>query len=97
MTGTILTPDQLQIIMSTAERFDGDVRSYSGRGMYGKTCLGIVADSAQFVMSFILDVQQDDPDLAAILSSQPMRTDDMGLSIILYWPGISFDAEDNDE
>lgn len=54
-----------------------ETRSYSGRGMYGKECLGAVAHSAEDVYA--------ECGRANIKSA---RTDSMGLSVVVYWPSI---------
>lgn len=47
---------------------------YSGRCMYGKTCLGITCD--------------DPADTIADAGVKGARTDNMGRSWIVYWPNI---------
>jgi hypothetical protein len=66
-------------IISKAEETGLDVRhDYSGRGMFGKTCLGVVGAME---------------DLDALLSevkgsASGLRKDNMGLDYIYYWPEI---------
>jgi hypothetical protein len=53
-------------------------REYSGRGMYGKMCLGVVAKSSVAVF-------------ASGLSPQEIRTactDSMGHEVVVYWPNV---------
>jgi hypothetical protein len=58
---------------------------YSGRAMYGATCLGFVYDELGDVIQFSYE-------LAQILEDdtwyQNSRQDSMGLSSIVYWPYI---------
>ena len=67
---------------------------YSGRGMYGATCFGIVGnigDFARFIVSFIANHADDstDPDwLGNVL------TDGMGLDTIFYWPGVQVNGDE---
>lgn len=50
---------------------------YSGRGMYGKTCYGVVTKNPEAVL------------MEAGRAGLPVpRQDSMGLSTIIYWPQI---------
>lgn len=49
--------------------------NYSGRGMFGATCWGIVCEDANDV---ICDV-----------GLKGSKTDSMGCSVIVYWPSVS--------
>lgn len=53
--------------------------SYSGRGMYGKSCMGIVGESAN--------------EIIAAVGIRGAVTDGMGLSYIVYWPSIVSDLK----
>jgi hypothetical protein len=75
---------------------DGEIsiyENYSGRGMYGSECFGIVCNESNFAQF-----------CAAIGAATDgwgdwiykVRSDSMGLSTIWYWPGVSF-AEGQDE
>lgn len=52
---------------------------YSGRGMYGDTCMGIVGDSAN--------------EIIAAVGICGACSDNMGLSYIVYWPSIVSDLK----
>jgi hypothetical protein len=66
-------------ILGKAEEMGMNIRhDYSGRGMFGKTCLGVVGSMQ---------------DLDILLSEIPgsavgLRKDNMGLDYIYYWPDI---------
>jgi hypothetical protein len=51
---------------------------YSGRGMFGKTCLGVVG-SMQDLDTLLSEIKG---------SAQGLRKDNMGMDYIYYWPGI---------
>lgn len=54
---------------------------YSGRGMFGRTCLGVVIPREKFYEA-----------KAEAIKSPSLRgfcTDSMGLDYILYWPEVS--------
>ena len=69
---------KLEIIEAVAAKVAGTVRrNYSGRGMYGKTCVGIVCESP----------------VTAVKSAQSRGlsgalTDNMGRDYIVYWPTV---------
>lgn len=95
-------------IQRLAEEFGMNVRSYSGRGMMGKTCLGIVVDDANELFELFYNLGARDREMP----SGHVRTDNMGFSTIYYWPyeeyveseedfdedetGDGFDDEDED-
>ena len=57
---------------------EDDLReNYSGRGMYGSTCYGIVTDDPDGLI-----------ERAVELGLKGARTDNMGLSTIVYWKNI---------
>lgn len=76
-----------------------DLRTdYSGRFMYGSTCLGLVGMPADlenvinsFLMFITLDLADSDPDwlqnLITMINSRCI--DDMGKGKIYYWPMFS--------
>jgi len=68
---------------------------YSGRFMYGKTCIGIVGD-ARDMMTFTLDViKVVDPDFEENQDAwRDMRQDNMGLDMIYYWPQIEVEEDE---
>lgn len=85
---TVLTQEQLDTIEEVASYHDIEVRSYSGRGMYGESCLGIVIDSSA-MMRFTIDLREACLATATILADSQMRQDSMGRdSEIIYWPYI---------
>ena len=92
---TTLTPDQIEDIQNLVSDIDGaELRSYSGRSMYGKQCLGIDMESMTDAFRFALSVE--DSDLIYKLS-QPVF-DNMGRGIIVYFPNVEApEGIDNDE
>lgn len=68
----------VDIIRRVANRHGGTVRSsYSGRGMFGKTCYGIVCRAPITVI-----------ESASAKGLTGALTDDMGMQSIVYWPKI---------
>lgn len=78
-----------------------EVSSYSGRGMYGKTCLGINVDSSDILGKLgkiMADLVRDTPEefregVAAGL--RRVKTDSMGKGMIVYFPDVEFQDQDN--
>lgn len=82
---------------------------YSGRAMYGDRCIGIVGDIEEckrferaLQAKLYIDEHEGDDDIESTIrdfvdwcdhrfprSSQ----DNMGLSMILYWPSLEFDGD----
>lgn len=56
------------------------IRSYSGRGMYGKECLGIEISKGADLSRLAVSVGKDWLELG-----EPKR-DQLGMGTILYWP-----------
>ena len=72
----------LQALQAIARIVDGDMhQNYSGRGMYGETCLGIVTDDPTACMEY-----------AAQRGITGAKMDNMGRQYIVYWPNITKDA-----
>jgi len=81
---------------------DGIVRRYSGRGMFGAECVGIVGNTEAGVLDDLdgvrlaLRAQLRGDDLDAFNAAVERRqTDDMGRGIIVYFPSLKFN-EGND-
>lgn len=75
-------------------------RSYSGRGMFGKHCIGVESGASQaavkvtlqVVHAAVIDHRYDKQDLEDLLEKlDDVRTDNMGLDMIVYWPNIKWE------
>lgn len=69
-------------------------RSYSGRNMYGETCLAVEVDSSvgaivALIVSETTDENRDD----LVEAMQELRTDAMGMGQVAYFPGIRYQSE----
>ncbi len=70
--------DNQKILAAVAQAIGGELRKkYSGRGMYGKTCTGIVVESGDVVKGIEMAAQK------GIVGAEQ---DQMGLGYIVYWP-----------
>lgn len=81
----------MSALQKVLEENDFEVRSYSGRGMYGKTCLGvdIPHGMGHLMATLILTVDEDDRDDVAC-AVETLCTDSMGLGQIVYFPRTPF-------
>lgn len=79
-------------------RDNGDITvhpKYSGHGMYGKECFGVVASIRAFAV-FLVELASMDDDAAQTLSGA-VRADSMGLLTIYYFPGVQLDGDIDEE
>lgn len=65
------------------------ISDYSGRAMYGSTCLGIIVTGPADIMRFTLGLESvlSDDDILHIL--EDVRTDNLGLDTVLYMPRVT--------
>ncbi len=98
----IMKMSRMQRVLSEAEF---EVRSYSGRGMFNKSCLGVSVDSSEDLgdmLGFLMDACGEDPDASMELSRdvRDIRWDTLGLGMIFYFPNVAYvnpdDADDED-
>ncbi len=87
-------------LQQLAEDAELDVRSYSGRGMFGRECLGIEGDDVCDIFAALFQAAADtEPDLQEIADAlRNCSRDQMGLGAILYFPRVPFcdDSEEED-
>ena len=73
----------IDILEQIADEHDCSFRdSYSGRGMMGRTCLGIVTNHP-------IGIIED----AAQMGITGAKMDSMGMQSIIYWPCYNTDSE----
>lgn len=95
-------------ILQVAEEEEYKVRSYSGRAMYGRRCLGVIGqiDSFKFGMQVALFMAQtkideeESSENCVYVDNLPMthsRMDNMGLDMVLYFPHIAVTEEQENE
>ncbi|PHM72250.1 hypothetical protein [Xenorhabdus sp. KJ12.1] len=64
------------------------IRSYSGRGMYGRYCLGLKIPAGKDIVPIIIKMGTT----FNLLGDQ--MTDNMGLGTIIYWPEVEYSLDD---
>ena len=80
-----------------------DTRSYSGRGMYGKECLGVSLgmSTGQFFAQVFDDVIRNNPSEeekeAFSEALKHFKTDSMGRGQIVYWENVEYASGDEEE
>jgi hypothetical protein len=77
-------------LQEAAEAAGLQLRSYSGRGMYGAVCVGLDCDNVlealgELTETEVLDLSQ----VAHLLKTA--SSDSMGRGQIVYWPDIAWD------
>lgn len=101
---SINTENLASIIEDAADAVDGTFTSdYSGRGMYGKDCVGVVFEDTGGLVAMgaqiawcVADRADYSFDMSGVFDAmedvisdlQNMRMDTMGTGIIVYWPNI---------
>lgn len=103
--------DQKKLLAKVAFWGEMELKSYSGRGMYGKECVCITADCEKQIYTAMLrgiaEMEDGDIEEAGYSSIGEMladladliecsTVDDMGLGVVVYWKRISFDAPDEE-
>ncbi|SIG31200.1 hypothetical protein [Mycobacteroides abscessus] len=97
-----VTREQLDAFQVTLDDLDEEVSAqvrddYSGRGMYGNTCIGVVMGDLRFLpaitaeLAYIVGELASSDDVIALtefLWELPTETDSMGRSTIVYWPNV---------
>lgn len=94
------------ILQTILEDADLNVRSYSGRGMYGRKCLGVSCDSESYkdMMEAILDgvAQAASQDNWSVVDDvkeamRNLQQDNLGMGTIVYWPRVEYAEGEDDE
>ena len=83
----------MNVLLSTASNMGGNaklVSDYSGRCMFGRTCIGIVSSSTEdFIYAFAeacVSLGLNPREVREILGQA--ETDDFGRNYIMYWPRL---------
>jgi hypothetical protein len=91
-----------EILEGLQDYLSFEIREYSGRGMYGRTCLGVVTNPNS-VHSFELAYQlgraarevgtfQDIEEAIC-----PTQEDSMGLGSVIYWPRVPYVKDEREQ
>lgn len=82
--------ETVEVVERVLERMDSGraYPDYSGRGMFGQKCFGIVGGIGDLV-TFMMELVKEEPDLAQEMASY-IQHDSMGLDSIYYFPDVHF-------
>lgn len=86
-----MTADRLEDILSEI----GEVRRYSGRGMYGAECPGVILEGSLIGAAVDLLLLTEDRDEQEAIGKviRGAKTDSMGVDTILYFPKVTYPKE----
>lgn len=76
------------------------VTEYSGRGMFGKTCLGVQIEGMNKLGSLLATIigKIDDSNRVAVVEEIcSITTDSLGKGIIVYFPRVEFCKSDDED
>ncbi|MCL2000119.1 MAG: hypothetical protein FWG74_01675, partial [Planctomycetes bacterium] len=100
---TVSPEDALRRLVAWLKENDARVKPYfhySGRFMFGSECFGLVG-AIIAIQAALLDFRDDHPDTGPAIKKlvKRHRTDQMGLDMIYYFPGVDIedDGEDDEE
>jgi hypothetical protein len=107
--GTEVRTMPKHIVQETIENAGYQTRSYSGRGMYGKICVGV--DAGKSLGAFFADILQEvrnssdkpggeemDSQLIELEDAfRTMSSDAMGMGTIVYFPDVPFMGDDEED
>lgn len=76
----------VECIESITDNAGWDVRTdYSGRGMYGKECIGVIVPNTNTVMRLGMAIGAECGEDYIHIKT---RSDSLGLRTIVYWPDV---------
>jgi hypothetical protein len=85
----------LSVLQEAADKAGVKLRTdYSGRGMMGQTCIGVVHKGMGPLLTFVVEFAKliSDSEFGIVWLEQA-ATDDMGLQTITYWPKVQAEVE----
>lgn len=72
-----------------------NTRAYSGRGMYGRSCLAVTVDDEPLTVAW--DIARSASEDEQELLPANICWDNMGRSSVVYWPQVEFSEGDAGE
>ena len=87
--------NEISLLQMMLEKAGYETRSYSGRGMYGKKCLGVTCGNVFKLFSDVLSAIDGCPydmlDLNKLSSEfNTAQSDNMGMDIVVYFPDVEY-------
>ena len=97
----VLNKQDIELLKEFANEYDCKLRTnYSGRGMYGKSCIGFVTDLSPFSLGLELALflnREDRTEMVDTFSQTRVNEDSMGLSNIIYFPSRQVEEQDDED
>lgn len=90
------------LLQQLAEDAGLSTRDYSGRCMYGASCLGVEGDDTVSIFAALFQAVADNEPMFEEIQEiadalKNTRSDSMGLGVILYWPSVKFDGKEKED
>lgn len=91
----------MSVLQKVLEGQGFETRSYSGRGMYGKQCLGVSVSGGfgEFLSALVKGISSIESEnmIDLIEEVSKVETDSLGMGTIVYFPKVDFEEEDEVE
>lgn len=85
----------LELLCDIAEDCNYETRVYSGRGMYGEQCIGLILEDSSQIAALAYNIGlADSEDEIAASHIDRLRTDSMGTDIIAYFPSVKVKGDE---
>jgi hypothetical protein len=86
-------------LQTIIEDLDYECRSYSGRGMFGSSCLAFEIDDLSQLLQLGYDIAEyaSENNLDVSYSLGKARWDNMGHDYIIYFPGVEYHESGSEE
>lgn len=99
-----LSSEALETLERVADASDVQLRSdYSGRGMFGRSCLAVIGSTSglvRFAFALVEEVATGLPDegerlgvLVDAVRESRTTSDSLGHDTVYYWPGVELEEE----
>jgi len=95
-----LTAEQLEKLTDAIEEVGADALPYSGRAMFGESCLGIIpnTDTARYFLYLAqILIENEEQEILDLLLEEPSKEDSLGKGIIVYFPNLLVDDDEESE
>jgi hypothetical protein len=86
-----------QQFIRLCEDLNYNVRSYSGRGMFGKNCVGVTLDEnpIDFIINLLSEEMEPEERDVLVEILRKYRIDNMGMGSIIYFPSLKWEEDES--
>ncbi len=97
---------KFKALIQAIEEAGYEARSYSGRGMYGKSCVGVTCGRTEafslgvkvgMCLAANEDENEDAESSVEALADLWVQTDSMGHDMIVYFPGVAWEQDEEED